>query len=270
MFGVFPQRVMSTASPLLRGLGEAFPVPVSRHTEVRADDLPAGAELTVHAASEKAGLCLVEDHAHRAVYMFNHLEYDAETLRDEFLRDRRAGKPVDVPFGYFPDDDPGRVPANVWRPYGHLLFANWLGEIENMAPPYAADEAVVQWALSGPCASCAEGADHSDLLISAANDRDVLPSTLRALADADVALSTIRVHRHAESRQLIELRTERLEEMAIERLAHRLSLLSAVTRVAFRTGGVGGWLVGHRGATEPALGKARSLDRSVSIYPDAA
>jgi len=29
--------------------------------------------------------------------MFNHLEYDAETLRDEFLRDQRAGTPVSIP-----------------------------------------------------------------------------------------------------------------------------------------------------------------------------
>jgi homoserine O-succinyltransferase len=83
----------------------------------------------VLASSTEAGLCLLEERGRRAVYMFNHLEYDAETLRDEFLRDRRTGKPVELPRGYFPGDDPERAPVNIWRPYGHLLFANWLGVI---------------------------------------------------------------------------------------------------------------------------------------------
>ena len=65
--------------------------------------------------------------------MFNHLEYDTETLRDEFLRDRLAGKPPAIPANYFPDDDPTRPAANVWRPWAHLLFGNWLAEIERQA-----------------------------------------------------------------------------------------------------------------------------------------
>ena len=58
--------------------------------------------MTVLADSADAGLCLVEDRENRAVYMFNHLEYDAGTLRDEFLRDRSAGKPTGIPVNYFP------------------------------------------------------------------------------------------------------------------------------------------------------------------------
>jgi len=136
MFGVFRHRVMRTDARLLRGFGETFPVPVSRHTEVRAADLPAQAGLTVLAAAADAGLCLVEDRRRRAVFMFNHLEYDAETLAQEFRRDRQAGKPIGIPANYFPDDDPARPPANGWRSYGRLLFGNWLGDI-------------VSWDLSG-------------------------------------------------------------------------------------------------------------------------
>jgi homoserine O-succinyltransferase len=72
--------------------------------------------------------------------MFNHLEYDTETLRDEFLRDRLAGKQPRIPANYFPDNDPTRPAANVWRPWAHLLFGNWLAEIvrgseDLVAPP---------------------------------------------------------------------------------------------------------------------------------------
>lgn len=242
-FGIFRQRVTGGASRLLRGFGEEFPVPVSRRTEVRAADLPIEAGLTVLAASTETGLCLIEDRGNRAVYMFNHLEYDAETLRDEFFRDQRAGKPVGIPRNYFPGDDPRRAPANVWRPYSYLLFNNWLGEIYRTAWPHVTDEPVIQWALAGSGVLCGTG--HSDFLIAATGGQDILPSVLRALADAGIAPRVVKVHRRSDPGQLIEIRTERLEQLAIERIARHLCVLSAVSRVAFRTGGVGGWLVGH-------------------------
>jgi homoserine O-succinyltransferase len=129
-FGVFRHRLNEMDSNLLRGFGNDFPVPVSRHTEVRMADLPERSGLKVLAASDETGLCLIEDSSNRAVYMFYHIEYDTYTLADEFLRDRQAGKPVRIPCNYFPENDPKRPPQNVWRSYGQLLFANWLGGIE--------------------------------------------------------------------------------------------------------------------------------------------
>ena len=250
MFGVFRQRVASGSSLLLRGFGDEFAVPVSRHTEIREADLPAEAGLTVLASSAESGLCLLEDRDRRAVYMFNHLEYDAETLRDEFLRDRRAGKPVEIPRDYFPSDDPQRAPVNIWRPYGHLLVANWLGEIYRTAWPRLGDEPVIQWALAGsPSAYDGDGRDHAELLIATAGAEDILPSALGALAGAGVALRRVKVHRQPDCGQLIELRLEPLAPPALERIARRLCVLATVLRVAFRSsGGVGGWLVGHHAA----------------------
>jgi homoserine O-succinyltransferase len=141
IFGVYRQRVANTESRLLRGFGVEFPVPVSRHTEVRAADLPVQAGLAVLAESAEAGLCLIEDRVNRAVYMFNHLEYDAETLREEFLRDRLAGKPVGIPANYFPDNDPTRFAMNVWRRPAALLFGNWLRAIQRSSWSPAVDEA---------------------------------------------------------------------------------------------------------------------------------
>jgi homoserine O-succinyltransferase len=143
-FGVFRHRLNEPDSNLLRGFGNDFPVPVSRHTEVRMADLPERSGLKVLAASEEAGLCLIEDRSNRAVYMFNHIEYDTNTLADEFLRDRQAGKPVRIPFNYFPEDDPQRPPQNVWRSYGELLFANWLGSIEG-SRSQVRREALIGW-----------------------------------------------------------------------------------------------------------------------------
>jgi homoserine O-succinyltransferase len=165
--GVYRQRVANTDSRLLKGFGAAFPVPVSRYTEVRTGDLPAQAGLTVLADSAETGLCLIEDRRNRALYMFNHLEYDAETLRNEFLRDRLAGKPAAVPANYFPDDDPARSAANVWRPAAYLLFGNWLGEMQRTAWPQAVDEPQMQWAPAALRAARPELNDYADLPIAA-------------------------------------------------------------------------------------------------------
>ena len=124
--GVFRQRVTHPDSPIVKGFGAEFPVPVSRYTEVRAADLPATSGLTVLAESPESGLCMIEDRDNRAICMFNHLEYDAGTLREEFRRDQRAGTPAAIPANYFPGDDPTRPPAHVWWPFARLFFANWL------------------------------------------------------------------------------------------------------------------------------------------------
>jgi homoserine O-succinyltransferase len=150
MFGVFHHHLTNAASHLLRGFGKEFPAPVSRHTEVCLADLPSQAQLKVLAVSPEAGVCLIEDRSSRAVYMFNHLEYDTRTLGDEFLRDRQAGKSARIPCNYFPENDPQRAPVNIWRPYGNLLVANWLGEIQRTASPCVSDEPLIQWELASP------------------------------------------------------------------------------------------------------------------------
>lgn len=152
--GVYRHAVADADARLLRGFGGEFPVPVSRHTEVRAADLPDEAGLTLLAESEEAGLCMIQDRANRAVCMFNHLEYDAGTLGEEFQRDRHAGKPIDIPRNYFPADDPARVPVNVWRHYGHLLFTNWLRELCRAARSRAATEPTSRWTPAGARALC--------------------------------------------------------------------------------------------------------------------
>ncbi|MCY4141536.1 MAG: homoserine O-succinyltransferase, partial [Rhodobacteraceae bacterium] len=78
--------------------------------------------------------CLVEDKAHRSLYMFNHLEYDSDTLRQEYERDVSAGSPIEVPVDYFPEDDASSPPQNRWRAHGHLLYGNWINQIYQTVP----------------------------------------------------------------------------------------------------------------------------------------
>ena len=132
-FGCFRHHNMAPASPYLRGFSDDVLVPVSRWTEMRQSDLDA-AGLRTLLASDEVGPCLIEDRAHRALYIFNHFEYDSGTLKEEYDRDVAAAKPINVPLNYYPDDDPARAPSNRWRSHAHLLYGNWINEIYQTTP----------------------------------------------------------------------------------------------------------------------------------------
>lgn len=134
MFGVFQHRNLSPASPYLRGFSDDFSIPVSRWTEVRRADLPAGRGLAVLMESDEAGLCLLDDPACRALHMFNHVEYETATLAEEYWRDINARKPIALPRNYFPGNDPHAPPENRWRSHAHLLFGNWINEVYQTTP----------------------------------------------------------------------------------------------------------------------------------------
>ena len=82
-FGVYRHKNLSPASPYLRGFSDDFSMPVSRWTENLKSELPKGKGLEVLMESEEAGLCFVADDPHRQLYMFNHIEYDTNTLGEE-------------------------------------------------------------------------------------------------------------------------------------------------------------------------------------------
>ena len=65
-----------------------------------------------------------------------HAEYDADTLKKEYLRDVKAGVPISVPKNYFPEDDPSLEPRVNWRSTAHLLYANWLNYCVYQTTPY--------------------------------------------------------------------------------------------------------------------------------------
>lgn len=133
-FGVYRHRNLAPASPYLRGFSDDFAIPVSRWTEVRREDIPADGGLSVLMDSDETGLCLLDDPAHRCLHMFNHIEYDSNSLSDEYFRDVAARKPVPTPHNYFPSDDPRRQPENRWRSHAHLLFGNWINQLYQTSP----------------------------------------------------------------------------------------------------------------------------------------
>jgi homoserine O-succinyltransferase len=132
-FGCFRHRNLAPASPYLRGFSDDLVLPVSRWTEMRQSDIDA-AGLKTLLTSDQSGPCMVDDPDHRAVYLINHLEYDSDTLKQEYDRDVAVGTPINVPTNYYPDDNPALPPKNRWRSHAHLLYGNWVNEIYQGTP----------------------------------------------------------------------------------------------------------------------------------------
>ena len=133
-FGCFRQRNLAPASPYLRGFADDALTPVSRWTEMREAEIAAVPGLATLLGNPDTGPCLVDDPAHRAIYVFDHMEYDSGTLKDEYDRDLANGTPINVPANYYPGDDPAMPPLNRWRSHAHLLYGNWINEMYQSTP----------------------------------------------------------------------------------------------------------------------------------------
>jgi len=133
-FGCFRHANLAPASPFLRGFSDDMVVPVSRWTEIRREDVAQVPDLNLLIDSKDSGPCLIEDAGKRALYVFNHFEYDSGTLKEEYDRDVANGTPINVPVNYYPDDDPTQPPQNRWRSHAHLLYGNWINEIYQTTP----------------------------------------------------------------------------------------------------------------------------------------
>ncbi len=136
LFGVFQHRADYKRSILLRGFDDTFWVPHSRHTTVLRQDIEAVPELKILASSEEAGVYAIATKEGRQIFVTGHSEYDPDTLRKEYLRDKTAGLPISVPKNYFPGDDDTLEPMVRWRGHANLLFSNWLNYFVYQTTPY--------------------------------------------------------------------------------------------------------------------------------------
>ncbi len=136
LFGVYPHTADYKRAILLRGFDDVFYAPHSRHTTVAREDIEAVPELKIIASSEEAGVYAVMTKGGKQIFITGHSEYDPETLKNEYLRDKTLGLPIAVPKNYFPGDDDTRDPVVRWRGHGSLLYSNWLNYFVYQTTPY--------------------------------------------------------------------------------------------------------------------------------------
>ena len=136
LFGVFEHKLDYKQSILFRGFDDTFVVPHSRHTTCNREDIEAVPELKILSSSEEAGVFVCATDKGRQIFVTGHSEYDGDTLKNEYLRDKNAGLPIDLPKNYFPNDDDTKEPIVRWRSCANLLYTNWLNYFVYQSTPY--------------------------------------------------------------------------------------------------------------------------------------
>ncbi|MBQ5794175.1 MAG: homoserine O-succinyltransferase, partial [Clostridia bacterium] len=140
LFGVYEHSLDYKRSILFRGFDDTFKVPHSRHTTCHREDIEKVPEIRILASSPEAGVFACMTERGRQVFITGHSEYDADTLKKEYLRDKAAGLPIELPKNYFPDDDETREPIVSWRSCANLLYSNWLNYLVYQTTPYNIEE----------------------------------------------------------------------------------------------------------------------------------
>ena len=140
LFGIFPHTADYKQSILLRGFDDVFMAPHSRHTALLREDVEKLEDVKILASSEEAGVYVMMTERGRQIFITGHPEYDTDTLKNEYLRDKAAGKEIGLPINYFEDNDETKKPVNSWRSAANLLYSNWLNYFVYQTTPYNIEE----------------------------------------------------------------------------------------------------------------------------------
>lgn len=134
--GVYKHYVRRKEASLLRGFDDVFYAPHSRYTGVAREDIEKNPALEILAESKEAGVFIITSKNERQVFITGHPEYDRLTLQKEYQRDIKKGLEIDLPFNYFPGDNPDKEPVLNWRSHASLLYINWLNYYVYQSTPY--------------------------------------------------------------------------------------------------------------------------------------
>ena len=140
MFGIFPHYLVNYSNKILKGFDELFYVPHSRHTEIKREDIEKVEELEILTESSLSGVHMVASKNGRQFFITGHSEYDRDTLSNEYFRDKNKGLPIEIPYNYFPDDNPENEPVFTWRCHANQLFSNWLNYCVYQETPFDLSE----------------------------------------------------------------------------------------------------------------------------------
>ena len=134
--GVYKHKIVDKKSMLVRGFDDEFYAPHSRHSGISSEEIYSVKEIKVLAESSDAGVYLMKSLDNSQVFITGHSEYDADTLKKEYERDKLAGLKPNLPKNYFPNDDDSLEPVVTWRSHANLLFYNWLNYFVYQSTPY--------------------------------------------------------------------------------------------------------------------------------------
>lgn len=134
--GVYVHRIHDVFHPLMRGFDDKILMPHSRYTGVHRSEIRKHDDLLILASSNIAGVAIVANKNGRQFFVMGHAEYDRNTLANEYFRDRNKGLKPQLPYNYFPGNDPASIPMLTWRSYATILYSNWLNYYVYQQTPY--------------------------------------------------------------------------------------------------------------------------------------
>ena len=132
LFGIYSQELLLNHR-LFRGFDDIFYGPQSRYTGIDESQID-GKKLQVVAANEAIGATILISTDDHDIFLLGHFEYDTESLKEEYLRDRAKGLDTAMPENYFNDDDIEKRIYNCWRGNAYLLYHNWINDVYQMTP----------------------------------------------------------------------------------------------------------------------------------------
>ncbi|OPX49320.1 homoserine O-acetyltransferase MetA [Clostridium thermobutyricum] len=135
-FGIFEHYAVEKDSLLLRGLDDIFWAPHSRYTEIKKEDILKIKDLKILSESKKAGAFIISDKDYKQIFITGHLEYERDTLKNEYLRDLEKGIDIKIPENYFEDNNIEKRIQVKWRGAANIIFSNWLNYCIYQNTPY--------------------------------------------------------------------------------------------------------------------------------------
>ncbi len=136
LFGVFPhKKCLEQHDPLLKGIDDVFNIPHSRHTTIEEEDVKGIRDLIQLCHSEYTGVALAKTKDNKKIFLTGHMEYDRNTLKNEYERDLAKGLPIAPPYNYF--TDAAHTSVNVsWTSAANLFYTNWLNYYVYQVTPF--------------------------------------------------------------------------------------------------------------------------------------
>jgi homoserine O-succinyltransferase len=134
--GVYEHHILHPHALLTRGFDDSFLAPHSRYADFPAALIRDYTDLEILAETEDGDAYLFASKDKRIAFVTGHPEYDSHTLASEYFRDVEAGLTPELPYNYFPKNDPQNTPRASWRSHGNLLFTNGLNYDVYQITPY--------------------------------------------------------------------------------------------------------------------------------------
>lgn len=120
LFGVYEHKLVNQDHPLLKGIDGQLKACVSRQTMIKDNNVLKYTDVIL--ASPVDGLDCLVDKTYDITYMFNHLEYNKNTLEAEYLRDKAINN-IAEPDNYYNAD--GNIDYS-WQNDKITFYSNWL------------------------------------------------------------------------------------------------------------------------------------------------